>query len=114
MDRRVVRLLHGLLACSLTAALLPALYAQDRPNPQDNRQTSPAQAQRPQPGARPGGNRPTPTQSTGRPQHTQPQPSRPEQARPQPTPAPLERGASRSHQKFEFAAAPPVPRFRSK
>jgi hypothetical protein len=42
METRSPRLLHGLLFCCLTATLSPALHAQDRQQPQDNRQARPA------------------------------------------------------------------------
>jgi hypothetical protein len=43
------RLFHGILFCCLAATLPPALLAQDHPEPQDNRQTKPAEDAKPQP-----------------------------------------------------------------
>lgn len=96
MDRIVFRLLQGVLVCSLTAALVPALHAQDRPNAQDNQESRPAAGAKPEhenrsaPANRPAGHAqtqaPAQTRSPGNhPQEARPQPTRPEPAaRPQP------------------------------
>ena len=64
METQSSRLLHGLLLCCLAAVLPPALHAQDRPQPQDNRQARPAEGAKPQtrPAARPAAN---PRQNVG-------------------------------------------------
>jgi hypothetical protein len=102
METRSFRLLSGLLFCRLACCLvwtLPlASHAQDRPQPQDNRQARPAQGAKPQPGNRPaagakpgGGNAARPQQPAARPQPVRPaaaqtRPVQAQPARPQPQP----------------------------
>jgi hypothetical protein len=89
METRSFRLLHGLLFFCLFPTLPLALRAQDRPQPQDNRQALPPPGT--QPGASPaqkpgGGNARRPQQPAARPQPARPAQTRPvpAQARPQP------------------------------